>query len=273
MLTTWTRSILLFGCILCTGCNARLCDRGADGHGEQFVTTEVTNPTSKEQTLLTQSIEGAFQKTQDAAYIAFPKEKMAYAPLYLFRLTGVDTATFVPLGNYAKDKWYAYHSSSYRFCADTDSFVPMGNLYAKDRKRVYFQDVPLPDADPTSARVVDDYLLVDNEHVYQAEKLIPGADPHTFTVIMGSYTKDGTHVYYNQTVLPDADPGTFRVLDNENFAKDEHSVYTVFYDEIRKIPGADPATFQTLHDAYAKDKNQLYYGGQVVEGVNPETFQ
>jgi hypothetical protein len=44
-----------------------------------------------------------------------------------------------------------------------------------------------------------------------------------------------------------------------------------------QIPGADPKTFSVIEDnyenLYAKDKNQVYYAGKIVEGADPETFE
>ena len=40
-----------------------------------------------------------------------------------------------------------------------------------------------------------------------------------------------------------------------------------------KIENGDPATFKIIDSNFAKDKNQVYYWGSIVEKADPETFQ
>ena len=40
-----------------------------------------------------------------------------------------------------------------------------------------------------------------------------------------------------------------------------------------KLKNSDPATFQMVDSNFAKDKNQVYYWGSIVEKADPKTFE
>lgn len=99
-------------------------------------------------------------------------------------------------------------------------------------------------------------------------------DPKGFILLEGNYAKDTVHVYevfqigIGITILAEADSLTFIVLPAEKYqtryAKDKD---TVFYGT-EVIPAADSGTFQTVQHVTgydAQDKNHKYLQGQIVE--------
>jgi hypothetical protein len=56
---------------------------------------------------------------------------------------------------------------------------------------------------------------------------------------------------------------------NENFGKDKEKVY--YNGDV--INGADPATFVVVHGDESKDKNNVYLDDKVVEGVDASSFR
>jgi hypothetical protein len=76
------------------------------------------------------------------------------------------------------------------------------------------------------------------------------------------YENDGDAVYYkywnegsgSHRDRLDADPKTFTVLDSKRYAKDKSHA---FFDG-KIIEGADPATFNSVSEWFAKDKNRGY---------------
>lgn len=77
------------------------------------------------------------------------------------------------------------------------------------------------------------------------------------------YEKEANAVYYKSwnegsgsTKYPvDADPQTFQVFKDDNYAKDKEKAF--YKGDI--IKEADAATFETLGEEYARDKNHGYY--------------
>ena len=75
----------------------------------------------------------------------------------------------------------------------------------------------------------------------------------------------------------------FKIKNYSNYAKDRNYVYHYniladycmisFIDANAKIKNADPQTFEVLNETYAKDKNHVYKNGEVLDGVDPESFE
>ena len=103
--------------------------------------------------------------------------------------------------------------------------------------------------------------------------------------------KSSAHVYnYSCDLFAGANPNTFTAL-SYFYGKDEHGVWILAspWDEWSykaQIKGADPETFTLIPDArvsgtsyyegfstnYTKDKNNVYFLGDIVHFADPETF-
>lgn len=80
-------------------------------------------------------------------------------------------------------------------------------------------------------------------------------------------TKDRLHVYVNGKLMEGADPNTFELLGN-CYEKDKNNVY--YCGEII-VKGADSDTFEVM-DYYAKDENHIYDDGEVIADADVKTF-
>jgi DKNYY family len=124
--------------------------------------------------------------------------------------------------------------------------------YSEDSKNVYFNGVPIVQADPKSFSFLPRRLSVDQE-----------------------YGKDINHVYYLGNAIDSADPATFKFLGNEDlYAGDANHI---FY-KGKIVQGADVSTFDaslngksTLPE-YAADKYHVFLSGQIISGADPKTF-
>lgn len=93
----------------------------------------------------------------------------------------------------------------------------------------------------------------------------------------GNFSIYDQGVHWNDHRLVDADSNTF-VLYDSNYAHDSKTVYyqgPMNSDDgeyIYLIQGADVATFQTLHQGYAKDRYHVYLKGEEVKDADPATF-
>lgn len=63
---------------------------------------------------------------------------------------------------------------------DADSFEVLEYAYMKDKKRVYYKNSVLPDADPETFVVLSDKYAKDKNHVYEKEKVLTGYKPEEF---------------------------------------------------------------------------------------------
>ena len=79
---------------------------------------------------------------------------------------------------------------------------------------------------------------------------------------------------------------SFQLIHNSKlYARDKKEIYYAFYDIAcyecigyyhsvdRWIPNADPKTFEVLYKNWAKDKNNVYYAGEVVKWVDINSLE
>lgn len=62
---------------------------------------------------------------------------------------------------------------------------------------------------------------------------------------------------------------TFEVLDNEKFARDKNSVFYIG----QVIKSADPESFEVLSNGYSKDLNNVFLDAETIVSANPRTFK
>lgn len=69
------------------------------------------------------------------------------------------------------------------------------------------------------------------------------------------YKIENNKVYFEDILIKNADIKTFDILNNFLYAKYKNNVYYLGY----ILEEADAGTFEVLHNAYAKDKNNVYF--------------
>jgi len=131
----------------------------------------------------------------------------------------------------------------------------------------------------------------DSAGVYWESEMDAGsipADPNTFTSNADIYPfgKDAERVYLFSKVVDGADPGTFRVYPHSFYARDSKSIY--WYGgpsgaSVSLVPEANVETFSPLvflgqdgdysPSYYARDDRHVYCNWEVLEGVDPLTFE
>lgn len=139
--------------------------------------------------------------------------------------------------------------------ADPSTFAPIGvrtpyqhNSYAFDATHVYYNNLLLPDADPSSFREVNAFW-VDANHVYIGATIVEGADPSTVSVVptysWSAATKE----------LREVEPV-------HTFVRDSRHVFSTSHWATDNISLADPESFVVLtiesDHMYAFDKNGFY---------------
>jgi hypothetical protein len=152
--------------------------------------------------------------------------------------------------------------------------------------------------DPATFVALDDFYLKDKNNVYeigfqsQIPVRIAFADAQTFTLIpsatssntgllpLAEWAKDKNYVYDYAYVLPDANPATFKLLSPEGdyatdgkelFFNTDSQSYADNYADYTVQKDFDPSTFQPLENGYAKDKNHIFFQGEILNGIDPAT--
>jgi hypothetical protein len=173
-------------------------------------------------------------------------------------LEEIDTSTFSqipPIG----DKDYYYYK------------------YFKDKNNVYFTNGSglklIPNADSETFEIIkqeknDSTFAKDANQVYKYGEPIPNADPNTIAILNNFYAKDKNRVFYRNSMISDADPNTIQVL-STSCAKDKNNVYQ----QEKKINAHAPS-FEYLGSGYAKDKNHIYTNkNKILKKADLKTFR
>lgn len=142
--------------------------------------------------------------------------------------------------------------------------------------QVFSYGDPLPQVDKDSFTPLNDFIAKDRKHVFEKDTpILSGADSASFELFSNSHDfgKDKDHVYYIATKQPflidGADPESFEIYDR-GYLKDKNNVYHVIqYQRIDTLTQADVQSFEeTQYDdatkSEARDKNYYYYDGKVV---------
>src|SRR5688572_19298252 len=154
--------------------------------------------------------------------------------------------------------------------ADSKTFKRLKHRdYAKDKNYVYYEWKIIKGADPKSFKSILGYYGKDDFHGFYADKLIEGSTGKTFRVLdKGPYSTDGKDYYYKERPLHVSDYSSVKIL-SDIYVKDKNFFYLNGY----KHPLADYETFTELDNSFTKDKFQVYFEGEVVEGADPATIR
>lgn len=133
-----------------------------------------------------------------------------------------------------------------------------------------------------STEIVDKTEYISSNHKWTSLKDQESID---------GYTRIGTSIFGGEIScdvepLKGIDVETFEVLAETKYAKDKKQVYypidipcidyrdcgVCFYGNIL-VETANPATFQYLGNAYAKDGQKVYFRGELIKDADGETFK
>ena len=157
--------------------------------------------------------------------------------------------------------------------------------YAKDNTLVYFGQTLQKDVAATAFQQLNSLFAGNNEIIYTKYGKAKVESPETFEVVgkvmpsqfssqVDGYTcgfgRDKKHAYFFCDSTSQAHASQIKACKNPTnlvslgfaYAKDEKHVYL----ESKRVPKADPDTFELLSRVYGKDKNRLYFNGRPIEG-------
>jgi hypothetical protein len=217
-------------------------------------------------------------------YIGFPAQKSVVDTADANSFTAIDKL-------YGKDNQHVFYRGQIISNADPASFTYLAGPYAKDNRNGYFQEkiistdaahfaiVPNPDETATNVTAEGIAYAHDSHHVYKGTLVLPEADATTFAFVPmfnGNFlTRDVRHVYANDKALTHVDGQSFQRISALNF-KDSHMAWGLSPGRETRwlpIPDADLSTFAGIGKYYARDRNRVYFGNEVIPNANPATFE
>ena len=218
--------------------------------------------------------------------------------LYFYNqnIKGINTKTFKLVGSgefVVKDDKGVYYFVNREMKklqnADSNTFEEVSkNEYYRDKNGVYYYDeyegtmTKLKGADPKTFEGISYTLGKDKNAIYKKENRLSGIDPATFEEIDAAFTKDKNNIYYEDVPMKGIDPKTFEPFVNYTHVKDKNGIHHFYQfnddlvvEKVELSPEIDLKTLQSFENyaEYSKDKNNVYYDFQKIEGADIKTFE
>ncbi len=151
--------------------------------------------------------------------------------------------------------------------ANSKTFTPLAEFVAKDKKMVYYQDIPQPHVDVESFQVKEDGTMRDKNHIYfpalkdakYTLRILYNVDVETYGSYKGhiGWGYDKNHVYQGYSKPVEADPSSFTFL-SDNFMKDKNFLYAPYFGGIKKTQ-INTDSLEVLGNTYVRDNKQVYF--------------
>ncbi len=176
---------------------------------------------------------------------------------------------------------YPWHAVALRACGDAER----SGYYSYGDSSFYLEEMNsgemlahyLPLLQSGARQDLNAFYAKSATQVYYQYRAID-ADAASFVVLGGKFAKDAHRAYFNGYPVEGADAASFEMLPYPDaptratrFARCKHQAYVTKTQRIGKfqgyanvlvpIKGADPASFQPVNHAWAKDKNHVYEDG------------
>ena len=209
--------------------------------------------------------------------------------LFFIFITGCSSGYVVENGNVYYVIWNEGQGKvEKKLNADTKSFTALDRskyLWAKDKSSVFYKGRLVPNADPDSFTILNNYYAKDKNNVFGGCKLIPDVDIKSFETLKNKWQdkelsfhakdKNNGYLYFEYVlcstyVFKDIDHQTFEAL-AYLYARDSKNVFR-FNKTLEK---ANPETFRLLHDAgnYTTDGVNVYYDGKLIPEADAKSFK
>ena len=212
---------------------------------------------------------------KDKKYIYFYDEKMKINPKDFKLYKNKDKLL------YFRNNGKLYLEGTFfevEYVQDLNSFEVIDEGYSKDKYNIYYAGTPIYDVDKRTFQIImPGYYAKDKNNVYRGYEKIKDANPDTIKVLNLIYLKDDKNVFLNfGQKMENVDVGTFEVMgENGAYGKDKNNVY--FLGE--KINGADAKSFKVILEPsdlvqmYSKDKSNVFIGGRKIKEADVKTFE
>lgn len=164
--------------------------------------------------------------------------------------------------------------------ADPGSFVQEDWYWARDDHHYFYRHRQVP-VERTTFRRLNDFFALDSAQAYSfAEDTLASfeADVATLKKLDSIYCYDKDHLYYFAWYVRREPVFAVRAIPYTSIeeVKILKEPYLQVGDQVygygETMEGVDLSSFEVLGSTYAKDQNQVYYGGSPIAGADPESF-
>lgn len=162
---------------------------------------------------------------------------------------------------------------------DAATFEVRGYDYAVDSGKVYYRNREYEQTNPGASRLVGvrGALVLEDKVILEFREVALG-DPEGFQ-ILGKFEsrealwRDSTKLYFDRHELAGADPENFEIIGIDTRQRNPiiQSNGRVFVGGA-EIPTSDLSSVKYIGGGYIESDGQVYYNGQVLEGVSPLGF-
>lgn len=207
----------------------------------------------------------------------------------VFRLKDANLFSFEVINDiYSKDKQNVYYKDDIITDADASTFEVIDDIYSKDKQNVYYKNCIITDADASTFEVIDDIYSKDKNHKYYQNGILLGLDPSSSPIDGLLLTTNGAHLYWHTRygashLLEGISPSSYKVLTEERenqkfdkfFVKNDSLIYQIYQiavNEVSRVEGFDPATFEFVGSDVLKDKNRITCYNYEVKADNASVY-
>ena len=195
--------------------------------------------------------------------------------------------------NYSIYKGNVYYGNEILEGANPKTAELIGFSLLKDDKNVYYMGEKVKDVKIKNFEKLGQNYWKNDNKIYYRDKKIENADIMSFKVLNEDYAKDKNHVYSGREEIDSSlsgkikDPKTFEFLPNgiinaTLYGKDKYNVYYIenkmincfdTYYSIYEVKGINKDKVEVLNDWFIKDDKNIYFKGEILEGVDYNTFE
>jgi len=190
--------------------------------------------------------------------------------------------------NYTKDKNHIYLDGKTIIDTDPNTFELINDRgISKDKNSVYFYADKIEEANPDQTQLIETnvsssggshfgFLLTQNE-VYSINgqplprpmlQSLDGADPSSFHQVSDYIYSDDNAVYVIVNYQGLNIDMSHKITSEGRNSPDCYG----YGNEIIIFKNADEASLEFIDECHAKDKNYVYYNGEIIVGESPDTF-
>ncbi len=217
----------------------------------------------------------------------------------LTKVADIDPGTFeiipdskgINYSEFSKDSSGVYFQLRKIPNTDPQTFSYLGaDRYFKDKNYIYYEQsdtkdgfsrwvVPIDGSDPSTARVVEtESMVIDDPDAYHV--------PQHHSLQKVSFVRDKNVAYYEEMRVIGVNPDSFDLGDFADHYRENPYGYFIYKENVyfvntqasmlsrvlMQVKNTDVVTFTMLINSYAKDKNYVYYRGEVMPSADPTVF-